>query len=137
MINGGRKQQSARPAAEWLRLDAPALRIVTEDSWETAHRRISAARESYVRWAHGKLWGRRAAGVESKYLLTGLATCVSCGGTFYAQRRSHGSRRAHFYACSSYFYRGAAVCGDGLVLPMAQADDGVLTPSRTSSSIPR
>ena len=70
--------------------------------------------------------GRPGSAVASKYLLTGLAVCGQCRGTLYAQSRSHGRQRAHFYACTSYFYRGAAVCANNLVVPMAQADDGVL-----------
>ncbi len=122
----GLKRQSKRAADEHIRVNAPALRIVSEECWQAAQQRLEAVRGSYLRWSRGKLWGRPAAGVESKCLLTGLAVCAECGGTFYRQSRSHGRQRAHFYACSSYFYRGAAVCGNGLVLPMADADAGVL-----------
>jgi hypothetical protein len=74
---------------------SPGLRIVTGDCWQAANGCISAGRASYLRWSHGKLWGRPATG-------------------------------GHFYACSSYLYPGAAVCGNGLVLPTTQADSGVL-----------
>ena len=37
----GQKQQHARPDADWLRIPAPALRIVSDEAWAAAHERLS------------------------------------------------------------------------------------------------
>ena len=79
-----------RPAEEWVRRDAPDLRIVEKALWHAAHQRIAGTRQTYLRGTAGRLWGRPANGIESKYLLTGLAACGWCGGTL--EVRSGGGR---------------------------------------------
>ena len=37
---GGTKKQRKQPETEWVRLDAPELRIVPEDLWQTAGGRL-------------------------------------------------------------------------------------------------
>jgi hypothetical protein len=65
--------------------------------------------------------------VESKYLLTGLARCGVCGGSLVVRSRSHGGRRAFFYGCTSYHHRGRTVCTNALEMPLAAADEAVLS----------
>lgn len=115
----GRKRQQPRDASEWLlRQDRPDLRIVPDALWHAAHERLAGAKEDYVRRNAGRSWGRPTNGTESKYLLTGLAQCGCCNGGLCVQTRSHGGRRAFFYACSSYYHRGRSVCDNGQALPM-------------------
>ena len=71
----GQTQQHARDEAEWLRVPAPELRIVEDRAWDAAHTRLGNARANYLRGTKGRLWGRPADGIESKYLLSGLACC--------------------------------------------------------------
>jgi site-specific DNA recombinase len=114
----GRKHQQPRDASEWLRRDRPDLRIVSENLWKAAHGRLNGAKEEYTRRNSGRTWGRPINGTESKYLLTGLAQCGRCNGGLCVQSRSHGGRRAFFYACSTYYHRGRSICENGLALPM-------------------
>ncbi len=123
----GQKTYRERQASAWLSVDASALRIVVEDVWTAAHERLAAGRAIYLRGSNGHLWGRPAHGSESKYLLTGLARCASCGGTLTVRSRSHGKRRAYFYACSSFHHRGQAVCANSLEMRLEDADQAVLT----------
>lgn len=92
----GQVQAKARPQAEWFSVPAPQLRIVSEDVWQAVHDRLDKAREHYLRGTRGELWGRPASGVESKYLLPGLARCATCHGNMYVKSRSHGRKRAYF-----------------------------------------
>jgi len=101
----GQVQQRARAVGEWVSIDAPQLRSVTEDVWDAVHARLDASRRQYLRGTKGQLWGRPARGVESKYLLPGLARCGSCNGSIYVKSRSHGKRRAYFYGCTSFHLR--------------------------------
>jgi hypothetical protein len=41
--------------------------------------------------------------------------------------RSHGRRRAFFYACSSFHHRGKTVCANSLEMPLQAAEEAVLT----------
>lgn len=47
IVRRGAKGQRHRPAGEVLRVDAPALRIVSEDLWHTVHDRRVAASALY------------------------------------------------------------------------------------------
>ena len=100
---------------------------MTTGLWKAAHTRLKGARAIYLRGTQGQLWGRPTDGVESKYLLTGLARCGVCGGSLVVRSRSHGGRRAFFYGCTSYHHRGRTVCTNTLEMPMLAADEAVLS----------
>lgn len=68
-----------------------------------------------------------ANGIDSKYLLTGMAICGQCGGTLHVCSSSHGRQRAYIYACTSYRLRGGTVCTNNLEVPMPVADQAVLS----------
>jgi site-specific DNA recombinase len=123
----GVKKHLDRPEAEWIRFEAPELRIVDETLWARAHDRLDGVRQAYLRATSGKLWGRPSSGIESKYLLTGFAVCTACGGSLHVRTRSHGRRRAAFYGCTSYHLRGRAVCTNALELPMDDTNTAVIT----------
>lgn len=46
---------------------------------------------------------------DSKYLLTSFGRCAFCGGGLHVHTRSHGSRRASYYACTSHYKCGPEV----------------------------
>jgi site-specific DNA recombinase len=122
----GKKKQSHRPEAAWIRREAPALRIVPEELWRAAHERLDGVRQAYLRGTDGRLWGRPGSGIESKYLLTGLAICGACGRTLHVRTRSHGRKRAAFYGCSAHHLRGTSVCANRLELPMVETNEALL-----------
>jgi len=122
----GQVKAAARPPAEWVRRPAPELRIVSDDEWAAAHRRLTAARTLYMQKTGGQTFGRPAVGNPSKYLLTNLALCRRCGGSLKALSRSHGRTRKMFYGCAGYHDRGKTVCTNGANVPMTDADDIVI-----------
>jgi site-specific DNA recombinase len=126
----GRKNQQPRVAREWIRIDAPELRIVSEALWTAAHTRRAGANEDYLRRNKGRAWGRPVNGTKAKYLLTGLAQCSVCGGGLIVQTRSHGKQRAGFYVCSSFQHRGKTVCANNQALSMTRIDYEVLAAFR-------
>ncbi len=100
-MRGGTKRRVARPAAEWLHLDAPALQIVPADLWQAAHARLDSARRTFVRGADGQLLGRPTRlDLESPYLLSGFGRCALCGGAIIAMTRGFSKHRGRFYGCS-------------------------------------
>jgi DNA invertase Pin-like site-specific DNA recombinase len=125
----GLKRYLARPEDQWMRRDAPELRIVDDALWTAAHRRLEESRASYLWSTNGKLNGRAPAvkAIDSKYLLTGFAQCGVCGGSLMARSRDYGSRRKFTYLCGYHHQRGRTVCVNGLEAPMDGTDHAVLT----------
>jgi site-specific DNA recombinase len=108
---GGTKKQRKRPAEEWIRLEAPELRIVSEDLWTAAHDRLAQARGAFARATkNGQLLGHPSRlDLDSRYLLSGMARCAECGGAIIAMTRGHGKKRGHFYGCGYNHKRGTTV----------------------------
>ncbi|MGH7265673.1 MAG: recombinase family protein [Candidatus Rokuibacteriota bacterium] len=122
----GIKHQSAREEQEWVKFDAPDLRIVPEPLWQAVQARLNTSRQSYLRATNGQLWGRPGNGIESKYLLTGLAQCGVCGGSLVVHSRATGPGRKQAYTCSYYHLRGKTVCPTGILLSMEATNRSVL-----------
>lgn len=121
----GQHNQAARPDAEWIRVDAPELRIVPEPLWLTVQARLAGIRGRLALSSGGRI-GQRARDIDSHYLLPGFARCGVCGGAMCAMSRSHGGARAFFYGCMAHHKRGAAVCANATVVRMDHVDRSVL-----------
>jgi site-specific DNA recombinase len=122
----GIRQPRRRAAAEWIRYEVSALRIIPEPLWQAVARQRAATRAAYVRTTGGRLWGRPATGIESKYLLTGMTTCALCGGSLVVMSRTSGNARQFLYRCQHAYYRGPTVCTNRRRLPMLDTDRAVL-----------
>src|SRR5262245_56147290 len=112
VVRGGTRRQRRRLEADWLRLPAPDLRIVSDDLWDQVRGRMATHRERLPRVASGRLVGRPSAlDSESPYLLTGFTRCT-CGGAIGGTTQLHGSgsasarRRVTFYGCTLHRKRG-------------------------------
>ena len=123
----GLKKPTPRDPSEWVRETDERLRIVPDALWQAVHERLGRARQAYLRGTESQVSGRPPSGVESKYLLTGMATCGWCGATLHVRSRSHGRRRAFFYGCTAHHHRGPRVCRNSLELPMLESDEALLT----------
>jgi site-specific DNA recombinase len=113
-----------RPEAEWVTVDIPELRIVSEEAWNAAHTRLAASRAVYLQSTGGRTYGRPVNGIASPYLLTGLAACGACGSSMFVHR--HGRAAHHYYGCVVYHQRGRAVCKNNLEVRMDDTDQAVL-----------
>jgi site-specific DNA recombinase len=135
----GATKRARRPAAEWLRIEAPDLQIVPSALWEAAQQRrarlaqtmlrlpAQAGTDAAGRARGGRLLGRpSAADYESPYLLTGLAHCAECGGPLAGFTRSHGRHRVAFYACTYHVKRGVTVCRNGTHIRQATIERAFL-----------
>ncbi|MGX5721231.1 recombinase family protein [Shinella zoogloeoides] len=90
----GRFTYRMNPESEWIRADAPALRIVPQDLWDAVKARQDALTVTYskqietsriaMQAKHSKNAGMNATH-RPRTLLSGLIYCGSCGGT-YARR---------------------------------------------------
>ena len=108
-----------------IRLDAAVLRIIRDELWEAAHARLQRARDAYVR-ATGGLLHRPQSRTESRYLLSGFASCAWCRGGLVVRSRDYGRVRRYSYVCAHYHQRGRSVCGNNLEAPLADTDRAVL-----------
>ena len=117
-----------RPETEWLTVEAPELRIVSEELWQAAHAHMAAVRRAYLRKERGRLWGRPPGMRDSPYLLTGFAACSVCRGSMYLRKRTSYRRPEPqtYYGCMWHHLRGARACANGLTIDMARADQAVL-----------
>ncbi len=86
-----RRVYRPRPEPEWVTVEAPHLRIVTDELWASVRRRFKLVRE---------MWGREtgkpglASGQQRQvYLFSGLLRCGECGGsiTLVSGRRRNGA----------------------------------------------
>jgi site-specific DNA recombinase len=53
IVRQGAKKVRRRAESDWLRVDAPTFRIVSEDLWRAAHERIDASRALYFKVTDG------------------------------------------------------------------------------------
>lgn len=97
----GVKHQRSRSDAEWLRVEAPLLRVVDDRQWAAAHERLSVSRATYLRAIDGRLWCEPATGTESKYLLSGLAQCGCAGAASTSPIGALVNGRSFYDGCSS------------------------------------
>ena len=123
----GQQRRTTNAEDSWVRVEVPELRIVPEPLWQAVQKRLVAGRRRYLTSTGGDRFGRPPNHFESKYLLTGLVRCGDCGSNLVIRSRSHGRRRAYFYACSAFHHRGRHVCGNSLEVARGLAEDTILT----------
>ena len=124
----GTKKQRPRPETDWLKLEAPELRIVSADLWAHVEARRVRTESIYLRSAHGRLVSRPTGEDQrSAYLLTSLAKCVTCGGSLVAAKRTakHKYTRT-VYRCAYHLKRGDAVCTNNLEIRQDILDSAIL-----------
>ena len=96
----GQKNQQPRPEKEWIRVEAPNLRIIDDGQWEAVVRRFTETKRKHSeRNPHG---AGRPDGAGVKHLLASLLRCGICGSTLEARSRKHGERRVVFYGCGGF-----------------------------------
>lgn len=125
---GGTKRQRQRPQSEWLRLDAPELRIVSDVLWEQVESRRTRNQQTYLRDQAGRLLSRPTGEDQrSAYLLSSLAKCVTCGGSIVAVRRTAKRKYTRtVYQCAYHHKRGNAVCTNNVEVRQDILDSAIL-----------
>ena len=117
IMRGGTKKRRQRAEKDWIRLDAPDLRIITPDLWNAVQARLAKV----------KTGGRSAfRDQDSKYLLTGMARCAHCGGPMTIVGQDYHRRKGRFYGCSYYKTRGSSICKNSLLVEQEYLDQIVL-----------
>jgi site-specific DNA recombinase len=123
----GKWRQMPQPEDAWLRVSTPQLRIISDEEWSEAHTRLEEVRRRYLRYQNGQVIGRPPAHSSTRYLLSGLLTCGTCGASLEARTRSHGRKRVAFYGCSAHFRKGNTICQNNVEMPMKDAEEAILS----------
>ena len=112
-----------RPESEWLRADAPHLRIIDEPLWTRVQARRQDAETLALRLARGRLSGRPPK-TPTANLLAGLATCALCGGGLVVETSPRKRGRVPEYIC--YRHRANGACPNTLRMPVEGLNEAVL-----------
>jgi site-specific DNA recombinase len=105
----GKKNKRTKPKSEWIRVEVPDLRIVSDELWE----RVQAVN----RQMKDKIYGRRLGGLNRTaqsrtYLFSGIMYCGLCGGKFSVIIGGQASKVR--YGCKNYRFRHA--CSNKLTI---------------------
>ncbi|MGV6876536.1 recombinase family protein [Pseudochelatococcus sp. B33] len=97
----GKRQARLNPAAEWIRKEVPALRIIEESLWQAVKERQLAQEQCHTDLRDGI---RKAREVRAQHPGVGLSNfhrlviCADCGGEFCAVGRDR-------YGCAHHYRR--------------------------------
>jgi len=116
-MRGGTKKRRPREEKDWVRVDAPDLRLIEPALWDTVQARLMKTK------GKGRTIFRDQ---DSKYLLTGMARCFHCGGPMTIVGQDYQRRKGRFYGCSYYKTRGSSICKNSLLVEQDYLDRLVL-----------
>lgn len=107
-----------RPASEWIAVHRPELAIIDMELWDAVQARLRS---------HAGKSGRPKGAASSRYALSGLLTCATCGGsmTVVACSVKAGVRRPRF-GCAAHHRKGKAICTNDLTVDEARATGRIL-----------
>lgn len=121
---GGTKVKEDRPESDWLVLEVPELRTVSEELWQAVQARLAGTRDAHRRRASG---GKPDTGLESRYLLSGFLRCGVCGGNLIISKKSAKRGRPQTaYVCTTRRTRGDEGCTNKHGVPATVLTDAVL-----------
>jgi site-specific DNA recombinase len=85
----GTKVREERPESEWLTVEAPHLRIISDELWFAAHAQMRG------RISDPKKKGeKKNGGPPTRYMLSGIGKCACCGGPMTVVGGKDGKERA-------------------------------------------
>lgn len=117
VVRGGTKKRRRRPDSERITVDAPELRIVTPELWESVQSRLTRSADRTR---------PRVRDIETKYLLTGMARCAHCGGPMMVIGPGTSRRQGRFYACAYHRKRGSKICKNSMLAEQELLDKVLL-----------
>ena len=106
-----RRIMKRRPNDEWIEYQDESLRIISDQLWSQVQTRLEAAREKAGKYNRG--------GRPTRYLLSGLITCASCGGHYVL-------RNGKAYSCSSHTNGRKTVCVQRKTLKRERLESALL-----------
>ncbi|HKB38051.1 MAG TPA: recombinase family protein [Gemmataceae bacterium] len=118
--SAGRKKQIPTPLHEQQRRDRPQLRIIDQETWDKASKRLAELNETF-----GIKEGQKSRGpkvhppdVYPSSLLGGLLVCGCCGAKLW----QHHSNKRRYYACPNH---NKGLCAMASHVPADQAEQAL------------
>jgi site-specific DNA recombinase len=104
----GKRVARRRPESEWVQREAPELRIISDELWQTVRQQLAWKRERFGRgggrYAKDGSGNQRGLGRGAEHLLTGLLKCSECGSNLTIVR-GYGVGRKPRYGCPNHAIR--------------------------------
>jgi hypothetical protein len=107
-VEKGKKCYRCRPESEWIRVEVPELRIISEELWERVQ---EINRERRDKAARVRLGGMTRTETSRTYLFSGMMRCGVCGGSFTVVG---GKAPYVYYACRNRRFRQACTARPGI-----------------------
>jgi DNA invertase Pin-like site-specific DNA recombinase len=126
----GKRRRVRQSESQIIRVDLPDLRIVDSDTWARVQARRERNAQAFLRNPKGTIVGRLAkTDFESRYLLSGLARCATCGGSMVASTRLSGNGEGTnvYYRCNAAWKQGDTVCTNKAGVPAEIIEGAVLS----------
>ncbi len=102
---GGRRVTREAPSSDWINVEIPDWRIVTDEIWITVQEKFAEA----LRQARDP--GQPGRAQNHRYALSGTARCRGCGGPIGSMRvMSWEGKPVPAYGCVWHNTRGSSVC---------------------------
>jgi site-specific DNA recombinase len=125
--DSSKRRMVENPRSEWIVHHDERLRIVPDDLWQAVKRRQesqSAVIGERVRRGLSRA-SARSTGRTTKYLLSGLLRCGTCGSSLVVSG-------GPYYACSTRVNGGASACTNTVRIARTSVEDLLLNDLRTS-----
>jgi site-specific DNA recombinase len=103
----GRKRMKRLPKEQWIWVDAPELRIVTDEQWSKVQAQIKFVNRHGI----ARYGGLNRTDASKEYLFSGLLVCGLCGFNITIVG---GSGNFSTYGCPGYRYRG--ICKNSITI---------------------
>ena len=129
-VKGGGSAKGRKKGDEILELVREDLRVIAPSLWQAVQKRLEKARNTYSHLSKGARGGRTDGGRNSRFLLSGIATCACCGNNIVGTSSSEkgGENKRDYYACGHRHNRGTKAC-DNSGRPRAEELDGAVLAS--------
>jgi site-specific DNA recombinase len=95
----GTESTRKRPPSEWIRMEVPDLRIISDELWEKVQEVNRRGRDKYYA---SRLGGMNRTETSRTYLFSGTMFCAVCGGPFTVVGGKKPNVR---YGCPNYRFR--------------------------------
>lgn len=119
----GRRVRRPRPKSEWLRVEMPEQRIISEELWKAVSERLAFINARYgMAGAKGGKMNLRAA--ASPYIFSGLLRCGVCGSNYIIVAGSGRNHRGADYGCPAHALRGT--CKNSRRIKLSVLEDTLL-----------
>ena len=125
----GRAERRPRSESEWVRVENPELRIVSDELWQEVREQNRRVREKY---GSKRLGGMNRTKTSRLYLFSGLLECGLCGANMVIAGGQSPNAR---YGCPNHRYRG--VCKNSVTIPQRKLERQLLAALAANLADPR